>query len=151
MRLHTSLLLVLPGVSLAAKVTSQSYETFEASTAYQDLQHESTAGVPSNVESDGFGLPHTEESYVENINGDEPDHSDMRKKLRSRGQCDSDSTNTFTVPGASEEHVAETGKGAAGEQYMAHEYEQAAGKDAQSMGPAVRGYHPLPVPYDPTR
>ncbi|CDI88055.1 hypothetical protein EPH_0026470 [Eimeria praecox] len=152
MRLHSSLLLVLPGISLAAEVGSQSYETLESSTTYQDAQ-ESTAAVTESMDAEGFGLPHTEEGYAEHVNaeGDESDRPDWRKKLRNRGQCDTTTSNTFTVSGSSEEQLGETEKVAEGEEYESQGYGHGDGKAAHYTGTEIFGFPPPAVPHDPTR
>ncbi|CDJ35834.1 dense granule protein GRA11, putative [Eimeria mitis] len=153
MRLHSSFFLVLPGVCLAAEVSSQSFETVENTTTYQDSQQDTTDAVTRNMEAEGFSLPQTEEGYVEQVNaeGEESDRPDWRKMLRNRGQCDTMTSNTFTVSGSAEEQAGEAEKAAESEQYETTGYSQGDGKADHSTGADVSGFPPPSVPHDPTR
>lgn len=127
MRLHSSLLLALPGISLAAELGSQSYETLENTPTYYEAP-----AMTGSMEAEGFSVTETQESNVEQVNAENEgaDRPDWRKKLRSRGQCDATTSNNFTVSGS--EDTAQAEKVPEGESYATSE-EQGYGEPSDLM------------------
>ncbi|CDI81962.1 dense granule protein GRA11, putative, partial [Eimeria acervulina] len=136
-----------PGISLVAEVRSQSYETFESTTTYHDAQQDTTAAVTGSIDSESYSLSHTEEGYIGQLSAeDDSDRPDWRRMLRNRGQCDSTTSNTFTVS----EQAGVAGKAMEGE-YEMEGYKQGEGNAARTNANDNSSFPPPSVPHDPTR
>ncbi|XP_026193475.1 uncharacterized protein LOC113147371, partial [Cyclospora cayetanensis] len=103
MRLHSSLLIVLPGISLAAGIGTQGYETVETNPKYEDTEQNHAVARGFEVPQNEGGAESTETESCESHT------SDSRKKLRTRGQCSTNRSSTINASSAGEDQPRNAG------------------------------------------